>query len=123
MCKVWRKGQEKDVHVTLGELPGEERARRGRPAAQPAPARAGQVTVDPLGMTLAAITPELKSQYNIADTAKGVIVTDVKPNSRPPRRACGGRPRGGGGARKPVTNRRGRVRSRRRKRDGSRSCS
>ena len=79
--KVWRKGQEKDVHVTLGELPEEEQTAEAAQPPQPAPGPTGQVTVDPLGMTLAAITPELKSQYNIADTAKGVIVTDVKPNS------------------------------------------
>src|SRR3954447_167776 len=79
--KVWRKGQEKDVHVTLGELPEEEQAAEAAQPPQPAPGPTGQVTVDPLGMTLAAITPELKSQYNIADTAKGMIVTDVKPNS------------------------------------------
>ena len=37
--------------------------------------------VEPLGLTLSNITPELKSQYSIGDPAEGLVVTEVAPDS------------------------------------------
>jgi hypothetical protein len=45
------------------------------------PSSTEQVKVEPLGLTLSNITPELKSQYSIGDTAEGLVVTEVAPDS------------------------------------------
>jgi serine protease Do len=79
--KIWRKGQEQDVKVTLGELPEDEQVAAAEQKGAEPPSPTGRVDVDPLGVTLAAITPELKTQFSIADNAKGVVVTDVKAGS------------------------------------------
>jgi serine protease Do len=77
--KLWRKGQDMTMRITLGELPEDEQvAELGQPEA---PSPTGDVKIEPLGMTLAGITPELKSQYSIPDTAKGLVVTEVAPDS------------------------------------------
>ncbi len=77
--RLWRKGEDMTLRVTLGELPEDEQIAELGPAEPPSPT--GDVKIEPLGMTLAAITPELKSQYSIPDTAKGLVVTEVAPDS------------------------------------------
>ena len=78
--KLWRKGKIQDVQVTLGELPEDEQlAELGQPAVPQSPT--GRVKVDALGLTLAAITPELKTEYSLPEAAKGVVVTEVVPDS------------------------------------------
>ncbi|HEX8374149.1 MAG TPA: PDZ domain-containing protein, partial [Geminicoccaceae bacterium] len=74
------KGKIQDVQVTLGELPEDEQlAELGQPAVPQSPT--GRVKVDALGLTLAAITPELKTEYSLPEAAKGVVVTEVVPDS------------------------------------------
>ena len=62
----------------LGHDPAQRTGELGQPEA---PSPTGDVKIEPLGMTLAGITPELKSQYSIPDTAKGLVVTEVAPDS------------------------------------------
>jgi serine protease Do len=64
---VWRKGEEKSISLTLGELPKEREAR----AATPEPAGAD---VPKLGLTLAPAAQVAGSG------AEGVVVTEVDPN-------------------------------------------
>lgn len=79
--RIWRKGQEQTVRVTLGQLPEDEQlAEMGQPAPPP-PGPEGQVKVDSLGVTLAAITPELREEYELPEAAKGLVVTEVAAES------------------------------------------
>ena len=74
---VWRQGGKKSLKVRLGEFPEDEPKFASRtPTPQPKDA-----TVESLGLVLAAITPDLRKRFNLADDAAGVVVTDVKPDS------------------------------------------
>ncbi len=74
---VWRKGSKESLKVTLGEFPEDEPKFASRtPTQQPKDA-----TVESLGLALAAITPDLRKRFNLADDAEGVVVTNVKPDS------------------------------------------
>ena len=71
---VWRKGGKKTLKATLGEFPEDEpRVASRTPAERPKDA-----TVESLGLDLAAITPELRKRFSLADDAAGVVVTNVK---------------------------------------------
>mgnify|MGYP001401641092 CR=1 FL=1 len=78
---IWRKGQRKHARVVLGELPDDEQlAELGQPSTpQPGPAMT-TAKVAELGVAVSAITPELKTQHNLADTAKGVVIVELEPN-------------------------------------------
>ncbi|MDR6288567.1 DegQ family serine endoprotease [Inquilinus sp. 2KB_12] len=75
---VWRKGQRKELPVTLGDL---EAAEESGLLASNTPDGPGEATkpesLDALGVTLSAITDALKKQYSLADDQKGVVVTAV----------------------------------------------
>ncbi|HEX6016341.1 MAG TPA: DegQ family serine endoprotease [Geminicoccaceae bacterium] len=78
--KLWRKGQEQTVTVVLGELPEDEQlAEFGQP--QDAPAPVDQARVEALGVTIAKLGPEQRSQYSLGEDAKGVVVTEVSDGS------------------------------------------
>ena len=78
--KLWRKGAEMNFTVVLGELPEDDQAAElGTPA--PPPTATANATVEALGITIADVTPELKTQYSLADGAKGVVVTAVTDGS------------------------------------------
>ena len=74
---VWRKGKKKTLKVTLGEFPEDD----PRVASRTPTRRPRDATVETLGLDLAAITPELRKRFNLADDAAGVVVTDVKAGS------------------------------------------
>ncbi len=74
---VWRKGGKKTLKATLGEFPEDEPKLASRTPAQ----RPRDATVESLGIDLAAITPELRKRFNLAEDAAGVVVTDVKEGS------------------------------------------
>ena len=66
---VWRKGEEKSVSLTLGELPKEREARAATPDSEPAGA-----DVPKLGLMLAPAAQVAGSG------SEGVVVTEVDPN-------------------------------------------
>ena len=68
--EVWRRGERVPIAVVLGEFP--EDARAAAPAPEPA------VAVGGLGMTLSAITPDLRERFGIEKSARGVVVTEVE---------------------------------------------
>jgi serine protease Do len=74
---IWRKGGQKDVKVTLGELPDDEQMADlgGQPQA---PTTADTAKVPDLGVTVSAITDALRAQYKLADSAKGVVITEIE---------------------------------------------
>ena len=79
---VWRKGKEMTFKVTLGELDESEVAAASTTTEAPKPApkpKTGKTEL--LGMTLSEITPALRKQYELADDATGVMVTEVKGDS------------------------------------------
>ena len=78
--KLWRKGQQLDLTVVLGELPEDEQiAELGQP--QDAPAPSADAKIEALGITIASLEKEQRSQFGLADTAKGVVITAVDAGS------------------------------------------
>jgi serine protease Do len=71
--EVFRGGKFSDVSVDLGLRPLPEAV------AAVAPAR-GESTTN-IGMTVESITPELAQRFNVEESAKGVLVTQVDANS------------------------------------------
>ncbi|HSE78566.1 MAG TPA: DegQ family serine endoprotease [Alphaproteobacteria bacterium] len=74
--EVHRKGKSVMLDVTIGELDESEQV-----AAAPRGGQRGQSntgpTVDALGMSLSAITPELRERFEVAEKTKGVLITKV----------------------------------------------
>ncbi|MBU0725402.1 MAG: DegQ family serine endoprotease [Alphaproteobacteria bacterium] len=78
--ELWRDGKRVTVQAKVGELEEAEQAGLLDPTA-PADSGKPSQTVDTLGLGLSAVTPELKQKFGLADNARGVLVTEVKPNS------------------------------------------
>ena len=78
--ELLRKGQTIDVTVTVGRLPEEEEAadtlKGGEEQPQSEPEKE-----DLLGLSIAPLTDELRSQYGIGKSVEGVVITEVKPDS------------------------------------------
>jgi len=82
--EVWRDGEKVSVTVNLGEL--EEAEESGLLASdQPNGGPGGPGSAGPsstvLGLTLKAITPELASDFDLAEDTAGVVITDVNADS------------------------------------------
>lgn len=71
---VWREGEEVVLSVDLGRMPGEQELAALPPAED-------AVDSAELGMELAALTPDLRAQYGIADAVEGVLVRGVESGS------------------------------------------
>ncbi len=77
---VWRKGKEQTVRAKVGELKEDEVAVAAKPDdSKKEQAPRGGVSI--LGLTLSDLTGALRSQFKLANEAKGVVVVDVAPNS------------------------------------------
>jgi len=73
---VWRDGKEHEAELKVAVL------NPNRPApTPPAPEKPKPVTIDAFGLKLAKLSPELRKQFALPDAAKGVVVTEVPPNS------------------------------------------
>jgi serine protease Do len=75
---VWHNGQEQTLTVKIGEMPEEEKQLA---AATPAPAGNEPLALSGLGLKIAPITPELRDKFSLAPDQKGVVITDVAPDS------------------------------------------
>ena len=77
--KVFRKGAEVSVQATIARLNegDDDAAAKDKENADKLNPGLGEV----LGMTLTALTPALREQYGLTDSAAGVVVTDVNDNS------------------------------------------
>ncbi|HJU18969.1 MAG TPA: DegQ family serine endoprotease [Stellaceae bacterium] len=87
---VWRDHQQRRLRVKVGRLaenaPQLASARKtARPEGDSATA-----TARTLGLTLSSLTPDLRHKFSLSDTAKGIVVVEVAPNS--PAAAKGMRP-------------------------------
>ncbi len=72
---VWRDGEMLEQDVTIGEL--EKAEEEGLIASGP-PKTGSGVTVESVGVSLAALTAENRAQYNVPRETEGVIVTMVE---------------------------------------------
>lgn len=77
--KVYRSGKEVPLTVKLALL--EEAKAEINPAVAASGPAAASAATPALGLTLAAITPALRTSFGIKADAIGVVVTDVAPNS------------------------------------------
>ncbi|MBV8334841.1 MAG: DegQ family serine endoprotease [Alphaproteobacteria bacterium] len=87
---IWRKHGETTVEVKIGKLEENEQQQASTQEQPKAGAKAESGVIKTLGLTLAAITPELKEKFSLGEDAKGVIVVDVAKDS--PAAAKGVRP-------------------------------
>jgi len=74
---IWRKGKEVTLQVELGELDEEEMAAA---TFSEEPVEETTSLVESLGLNLAQLTPELRTQYGFGEDTEGVVITDVKPD-------------------------------------------
>ncbi len=79
---VWRDGKEATVQIAVAEMPEDQAvasakpdAKGGRPPAEKPTELAG------LGLKLGNITDEMRKQFTLGADQKGVVVTEVAPNS------------------------------------------
>ncbi len=76
--EVWRQGRKLKLTIVLGEFPADDRLVASRPEA-PQPEAEKELAV--LGLTLSAVTPELRERFKLDDGIKGVVVTKVAEGS------------------------------------------
>ena len=76
---VWRKGKEETFTVTIGKLDIEKIA--AAPGIAPEPDESNSDEVPSLGLALGKMSPELREQFELDDTAQGVVITEVDPES------------------------------------------
>ena len=72
---VWRKRNEVDLDVKVGELKEETQVASTSPKQEKQ--QAAVSTVKALGLSLANLTPELRERFGLADDINGVVITDI----------------------------------------------
>lgn len=78
--EIFRQGEVMTVEVELGEL--EEAEEQGLLSADgSSPDTMVEENLHTLGLTLTALTEEMRAQYNLAPDLEGVLITDVAPGS------------------------------------------
>jgi len=74
---IWRDGKEHEAEIKVAVLNPNR-----PPSAPPTPEKPKPiVAIDAFGLKLAKLSPELRKQFSLPDSAKGVVVTEVPPNS------------------------------------------
>lgn len=78
---VWRKGKEQEIAVDLGQLEKaeEDGLLAGKPEVVPGQVKA--LKVEALGLSVTALDDNLRAQYKLPATAKGVLVAVVEKGS------------------------------------------
>lgn len=74
---IWRKGEEKSLKVTLGELEEAEQVASAPSATPEARQEPAEMRIEALGITLAALTDELRARFDLDNSAAGVVVLEV----------------------------------------------
>jgi serine protease Do len=77
--EIWRNGKQQEVQVTVAELPDDVQQASANTPAKPAAPKPAQIAG--LGITLSPLTDDLRSKFQIGQDQKGVVVTNVSPNS------------------------------------------
>lgn len=78
---VWRNGEKVDLEVELGEREKVDIAALDNNGAPSAPSPSKSEGLDQLGLEVSPITPDLRRQYSLSDSQKGVVITAVRPGS------------------------------------------
>jgi serine protease Do len=76
--EIWRRGERKTVEVTLGELPEEEELAALTQSEADTPSSAD---IEALGLSVASINEELRTRFELAADAKGVVIVEVRDGS------------------------------------------
>jgi serine protease Do len=76
---VWRKGREMSFDVKVGEL--DEREDTEQAAATPKGGEQKPATAEALGLSLSALSNDLRQKFSIGEEVSGVVVTEVTANS------------------------------------------
>jgi serine protease Do len=72
---VWRKRNQVDLDVKVGELKEEPQVASVSPKQEKQQAPVSSVKA--LGLSLANVTPELRQRFGLADDVNGVVITDI----------------------------------------------
>jgi serine protease Do len=80
---VWRDNREMTISVTIAKRPGEQQlsSRDPRLGGGGSDAKPGRAQVSALGLGLTAITPIVRQEFGLDGNEKGVLITDVDPDS------------------------------------------
>ncbi|MHB1219515.1 MAG: DegQ family serine endoprotease [Alphaproteobacteria bacterium] len=76
---VWRKGKEETMSIVLGELPEDQVAAAAPGSKEKPPAEPKGVSE--LGMTMTALTDDVRQRFQLDKEVNGVLITAVAPNS------------------------------------------
>ena len=77
---VWRRGEQIQVPVTLGELPSDQDLAAMSPdGAEGTPT--DRAAFPSLGLTVANLDDEMRGEFDIAADSQGVVIVDVEPGS------------------------------------------
>lgn len=77
---VWRKGKRRVINVVVGELE-EERPVLASTGPSGQAIEPEEAEIDSLGVSVTAITDEMRKQFNVSDDVRGVLVTGVTAES------------------------------------------
>ena len=73
---VWRRGEEVGLTVTLGRLEAQD----AQALAENPSGNAEEATIAEFGVSLSALTDEIREQFSIQDSTDGVAITEVEPD-------------------------------------------
>ena len=76
--EVWRKGKKLDLKAKVGELEETEQAAAPAPEKEKSTPPTKAEKVDPLGVSLAPLSQDLRDQFEIGAEVKGVVVTAIE---------------------------------------------
>jgi serine protease Do len=76
---LWRDGKDVTVQATLAEKPDDTQVASATNADKPPVQKTTEISG--LGLTLAPITQDMKDKFSLGTEQKGVVITDVSPNS------------------------------------------
>ncbi len=75
---IWRRGERRTVEVTLGELPEEEELAALTESEADTPSSAA---IESLGLTVAGLSEELRTRFELNPDVKGVVILEVAEGS------------------------------------------
>jgi serine protease Do len=81
--QLWRAGKSMTLKVRVGEMPEEDQTADANGDEKPQKSDKGegaQADIASLGFSVSAISQALRERYDLPADAKGVVVTEVKPN-------------------------------------------
>ncbi len=80
--ELWREGKSVSVKAVVGELPEEEENKEASQSDKKDNKKSdsGQTEIPPLGLAVADINSGLRERFDLPADAKGVVITEVKPD-------------------------------------------